>query len=338
MLNKIYETIKKVVKDNFKFLISLIVIFVLFMYELPVVIYTPGGAVNLDDRIEVTDGYKSKGEISMAYVSVIKSSLPFVLASYVIPNWDLQKMDEVTYENASLEETIEIDKLHLKQSKDNAIIAAYNLADKNVEISGQEINVAYVDNKKSNLKVGDVILKINNIDINDFEDIKNALVTNKKDDTVKIKVLRKEKEKIVDATLVEIDGEVKLGTVIVKTFTYKTDPKIIIKSKNSESGSSGGLMMSLAIYNSLVKKDITNGKKIIGTGTIDEMGNVGEIDGVKYKLIGAVRKKADIFICPKENYEEAKKIKKDKKYNIKIISVDTLEEAIKVLERGDNNE
>ena len=53
-------------------------------------------------------------------------------------------------------------------------------------------------------------------------------------------------------------------------------------------------MLTLAIYNSLVDKDITKGKKVVGTGTIEEDGSVGSIGGVKYKLNGAVRQKADV--------------------------------------------
>ena len=65
-------------------------------------------------------------------------------------------------------------------------------------------------------------------------------------------------------------------------------------------------MLTLAIYNSLVDKDITKGKKVVGTGTIEEDGSVGSIGGVKYKLNGAVRQKADVFLVPAgENYEEA---------------------------------
>ena len=58
---------------------------------------------------------------------------------------------------------------------------------------------------------------------------------------------------------------------------------------------------------------------------------VGEIGGVKYKLIGAVKNKADIFICPEENYEEAISVAKDKDYDIKIISAKTFDEALEKL-------
>ena len=116
--------------------------------------------------------------------------------------------------------------------------------------------------------------------------------------------------------------------MLITTYEYDANPDVKVKSKSSEAGSSGGLMMTLTIYNKLVEQDITKGKKIVGTGTIDINGNVGEIGGVKYKLIGAVKNKADIFICPEENYEEAISVAKEKDYDIKIISAKTFDEVI----------
>ena len=68
-----------------------------------------------------------------------------------------------------------------------------------------------------------------------------------------------------------------------------------------------------------------------GTGTISSDGLVGEIGGVKYKLMGAVKKKADVFLCPKDNYDEAIRLVKDKDYDIKVVSVNTIEDAINYL-------
>ncbi|MEG1508785.1 MAG: hypothetical protein RR373_09175, partial [Akkermansia sp.] len=57
-----------------------------------------------------------------------------------------------------------------------------------------------------------------------------------------------------------------------------------------------------------------------------------EIGGIKYKLAGVVKKKADLFFCPAgENYNEAMKEKKKNKYKIKIIGVETLDEALNYL-------
>ena len=53
MLSKIYEKIKIFIKENYKFILSLIAIVFLLTYELPYVVYTPGGIVNLEKRISV---------------------------------------------------------------------------------------------------------------------------------------------------------------------------------------------------------------------------------------------------------------------------------------------
>ena len=90
--------------------------------------------------------------------------------------------------------------------------------------------------------------------------------------------------------------------------------------------------MALMTYNALTKQDLTHGKNIVGTGTINLDGTVGEIGGVKYKLMGAVRKNADVLLVPEGNYEEAMKVKKDKGYDIDIVSVKKLSDAINYLE------
>ena len=94
-------------------------------------------------------------------------------------------------------------------------------------------------------------------------------------------------------------------------------------------------MTALTVYSYLTDTDLAKNKTVVGTGTIDKDGNVGEIGGVKYKLIGAVKNKADIFLVPNgENYEEAIKVKKEKNYDIKIVGVSTLKEAINELKNN----
>ena len=333
MFNKIYEKVKLFIKENKNFLISLLCIFVLFMYELPYCIYTPGGKVDLSKRIKVQNGYEYDGEISMSYVSMVKSSLPFIALSYVIPNWDIEKESDVTYENFTLDETIEIDKIYMQEGINNAILSAYKLAGKEVSIKNKKLKVVYIEkNSKSNLKINDEILSVDNIKVSSVEDIKEVLKNKHVGDKVLVKIIRNKKEKEIKSTLILMNEEQKLGVATVSLLDLKTKPKIEVKTKSSESGSSGGLMMSLAIYNSLVKKDITKGDSIVGTGTIDSSGNVGKIDGIKYKLLGASKKKADVFLCPKANYKEALKIKKQNNLKTEIKSVETLKEAIEYLE------
>ncbi|MBR1416622.1 MAG: PDZ domain-containing protein [Bacilli bacterium] len=331
MYNKVYDKIKKYIKENLWFVISLIAIILLFTIELPYQVETPGGFISLNDRIKVEGQETTSGEFGMAYVSMIKGNIPFILFSYINNDWDVIKKDKLTYDNESLKEMTLRERLNLNEAISNATISAYNLAGKDVKIKKQMICVAYNDNENSDLKVGDIILKINDVSINTLKDIQDYIQTLDINDIVNVNVLRDNKEITVTSTLKEYENSKKMGVSIIYNYELETNPNIEINSKSNESGPSGGLMMALGIYDKLTSSNLTKGDKIIGTGTIDNEGNVGEIGGVKYKLIGAVKSRAKIFLCPKENYEEAITIAKERNYDIIIKSVETLSDAINYL-------
>ena len=151
------------------------------------------------------------------------------------------------------------------------------------------------------------------------------------DSDISILVKRDGKEVWTTSSLITIDGSKKLGIVISNEVKYTSDPKVDFKFNGKQAGPSGGLMITLSIYNKLMDYDITNGKKVFGTGTIDLEGNVGEIGGIKHKLIAASRKKADIVFVPSANYEEALGLVKKNNYKFKLVSVSTFDDAISYL-------
>ncbi len=332
MFTKIYEKIKNFIVENYKFLLLIIALFLLFEIELPYIIYKPGGSINLNDRVSVEGGYEAEGSLEMAYVSVVKGSLPFLAIAKVLPDWDIAPKEEITYEDESIKEALEKDKIYLQEAIDNATIVAYNLANKPLDIDKIVNNVIYItDEADTTLKEFDQIIEVEGTEISSLEDLKTLVNTHNEGDIINLKVLRNDKEKNATAKVYSTNDGLKVGVSIVNTYDLITNPKIEIKTKSSESGPSGGLMTALSIYNALVKEDITKGRKIIGTGTISKEGLVGEIGGVKYKLMGAVKKNADIFLCPKDNYDEAIKVAHEKDYDIKIVSVETINDAINYL-------
>ena len=332
MFTKIYEKIKKFIKENYKTIIALILIYLLFTIELPYSVYTPGGAVNLNNRISVKDGYSADGSFNMAYVSMVRGSIPFLLMAKIIPNWDIVKKEDLTIPGENIDEMMDRERLYLKESQDAAVINAYKMANKDINITKVNNNIGYITKEaKTNLQVGDIILKVNNEEINSLTDLQDLINTFDVNEKVNVLVKRDNKEKECYATTYEVEEDIKIGVSLITTYEYSAKPEVTLKAKASEMGSSGGLMMSLTIYNQLVANDITKGKKIVGTGTIDIDGNVGEIGGVKYKLIGAVKKGADIFMCPYENYEEALEVAKEHDFDIKIIYAKTFTEALEKL-------
>lgn len=332
MFNKLYVGIKKFIVDSYKFLIVWAIIIFLFFYELPFAIYTPGGIVNLEDRIEVDGEQVTEGSLNMSYVSLVKGTLPMIILSYVIPNWDLVSRNEITRDDESVTEMLELEKLYMQSSIDNATILAYQKADKEIDVTREVNNIIYIaPEAKTDLKVYDELLMIDGIDVENIIELKEIVNSKKEGDIVNITVNRDGKKKECQAEIYTTSDGLKVGISFLTTYEYVADPSITVETKSSESGSSGGLMLSLAIYNAITDEDITHGKTIVGTGTITVDGIVGPIDGVKYKILGAVKSDADMFLCPEENYEEALEVKEKFDLDILIHSVKTFDEALAYL-------
>ena len=333
MRKNLLHKIKAFWVENYKFLLAIVLIFALFMIDLPYKIYAPGGMVDLSERVSVEEGQEYDGTLGMAYVSMVKGSIPYLLLSYVIPDWDIVPESELKLENETMEEKIEADKIATIQSVDSAIIAAYKEAGNPVEVKKENVHITYIDEQaNTDLEMLDIVKSVNGEVVSSTEELKSLIESYEPGDVVTFQVERDGEERECHATLYDTEDGVKVGISLTVTYNYEEEPEASITMKQSESGPSGGLMMSLAIYNSLVSEDITKGRTVVGTGTIDIDGNVGEIGGVKYKLIGAEKKDADVFLVPSENYEEAVEVAEEKNYDITILSVDTLSDAIAQLE------
>lgn len=332
MFNKLYVGIKKFIVDNYKFLIVWAIIIFLFFYELPFAIYTPGGIVNLEDRIEVDGEHVTEGSLNMSYVSLVKGTLPMILLSYVIPNWDLVSRNEITRDDESVTEMLELEKLYMQSSIDNATILAYQKADKEIDVTREVNNIIYIaPEAKTDLEIYDEVLSADGVEVKNLAELKDVVNSKKEGDVITITVNRDGEQKDCQAEIYNTSDGLKVGISFLTTYEYITDPSITVETKSSESGSSGGLMLSLAIYNAITYEDITHGKTIVGTGTITVDGIVGPIDGVKYKILGAVKSDADMFLCPEENYEEALEVKEEFDLDILIHSVKTFDEALAYL-------
>lgn len=333
MFTKVYEKIKDILRENYKQFIFLIIFIFVFTIKFPYYINAPGGLMDVTDRVVIEDSYKVEGSLNMAYVTEIRATIPTLIISLFNKNWDVLKEEDLTYENETIEDTYYRDHLLLEESVNNAIIVGFTKAGKKVEITSSKLLVTYVDEDAlTDLKLGDEIISIDDIEITSTNDINEILSKKKENDEITLKVIRDGKELTTKATLRKEDDRLVIGILATEKKGIETIPNVELKFKKSESGPSGGLMTALAIYNYLTPNDITHGKTIVGTGTIDVNGNVGSIGGVKYKLKGAVKNNAEIFIVPNgKNYEESIKLKKENNYKIEIIGVDTIDDALNYL-------
>lgn len=334
MFNKVYESSIKFIKENYLWLLLYLVVLASMLYPLPYYIYTGGGIINIDSKVNVDDGNSSKGSFNMCYVSEINATIPTYIISYFNKNWDVVSKEDVSLSTNETRKDILIrDQVSLLGANQNAIITAYNYANVPYSLTNRHNYIIYISEESdTDLKVGDELLKVDNITVTDITSVANIINNKNVGDKIELTVKNGDKETTKYATVRMEENRKVIGISFETIYDYTTDKKIDFNFTNNESGPSGGLMLSLFIYDKLVSEDITKGLKISGTGTIDEAGNVGEIGGVKYKLNGAVKAKSDIFLVPAgDNYEEAIREQKKHNYKIKIIGVSTFEEALKKL-------
>lgn len=330
MFNKLYEKIKKILKNNYDVFITLIIFLFLVFFEFPYTISKPGGVIDTEDKVNVNSNLKMSGSLNMAYVSEVPANSVFMFFSFFNKDWDREKRDDSVI---TKKEENKINHLMLSEANNSALICALENADIDYEKKNSKVYVMYVDEKaKTDLTIGDEIIEVEGKEVSSTLEAYEVIKDKKINDKITFTVLDGKEEKNKSAILTEFDGVPKVGISLYESYKIKTDEKISFSFKNSESGGSGGLMMALTIYSKLVEEDLTEGMKIVGTGTIDEKGNVGEIGGVKYKLLGAISENADVFLVPEgDNYKEAMKIKKERNLKIKIKKVKTFSSALEYL-------
>ena len=336
MLNKIKSRLKYFIKDYYKMVIFFIIFFLIVNYPVPYYVFTSGGITDLSDRFEIDGSYEQKGSYNLSYVNQIDGNVLTYLVSKIIPSWETIEIDNYQYNSdESFEELSIRDKLSLTNANQKAVLFAYTKANKEIIINDKKIYLyATYDFLKSDkkMKTGDILISVDGEEIDDSSRVKEIINSKEVGDTVEFELQRGTTTYKTNVEIKNYQGIKAIGVVLYTIYDLDVNPEIVFKFKDSESGSSAGLMTTLAIYDSLIPEDLTHGLKIAGTGTIEEDETVGPIGGVKYKLAGAERDHADIFFAPSgENYEEAMKIKKEKKYDIVIIEIKTLDDAINYL-------
>lgn len=99
-------------------------------------------------------------------------------------------------------------------------------------------------------------------------------------------------------------------------------------------GPSGGLIFALALTDLLTAKDIVQGRKIAGSGTISADGSVGAIGGISEKILGAKKAGATLLFASKENCDEIPKSVS----GLTVVAVSKLSDAVEYLRHSSSAE
>ncbi|MGP7819525.1 SepM family pheromone-processing serine protease [Niallia sp. 01092] len=320
------------------------IMIVLVFIPTPYYLNQPGSIEPLAAKVTVEDGHKSeKGSLNLTTVYSIKASNPYIwLYGLVAPHTEVRKEEEVKG-NLTDEEYNALLLHMMDNSKQSAIVASFHEAKKKVDFHYNGIFVSGVlpaSKAKSIISVGDIIHKVDGKTFNEANQLIAYFKEKKAGEKVELQFSHGKKLKTASIETIIVNkktGQVGIG--IAPEDNLSIDPSLDVKI-NSENigGPSAGLMFSLEIYNQMAHGDLTKGYKVAGTGTMDAKGNVGQIGGIRHKIVAAHEAGVDIFFYPKDinkydtNEVDIKDQVKQEGYDIKIVPVSTLREAIDYLE------
>ncbi|HUO45444.1 MAG TPA: PDZ domain-containing protein [Acidimicrobiia bacterium] len=181
------------------------------------------------------------------------------------------------------------------------------------------------------LQVDDVILRVDGQPVILVEDLAPIVTSRDIGETIALDVRRADAEVAVEVELVprSDDPERAMIGISAETLNPRFEfPFPITIEAGQIGGPSAGMMYTLAVMDLLSPDDLTGGRVIAGTGTIDLAGNVGAIGGIRQKVVAAEAAGAEFMLVPAANFEEASTARRA---DMQLVSVATLDEALEFL-------
>lgn len=300
--------------------------------ELPYLAYSVGPVSDAADAVVVegVDFFPPEGELLMLTVVNQDVNIFEAVIAGLDPTIDLVRKQAVRRADETDEEYRNRVLQQMSDSNFRSIAVAlaylgYELVPTEVVINDivPEVPAAGV------LELGDTVVAVNGAEITSVDDFAPALEGYGVGDVVDMTVLRSDGPVDVKVELAEREDEPGVPMIGIVLGELTEPPFPITLEAGDVGGPSAGMMHSLAIIDSLTEGELTGGRVIAGTGTIDLDGNVGDIGGIRQKVVAAEAAGAEFILVPAGNYESALTAQRD---TIEIVPIATLDEAIGFLE------
>ncbi|MGW0804422.1 YlbL family protein [Nonomuraea sp. NPDC002799] len=306
----------------------------------PYVVLSPGPTENtigeVDKKpvisIKGRETYPTSGALSLVTVAyqggpAARIDLLTALRGWIDPTVAVVPQETIFAPNRDPKEVEEENTVEMTNSQDSATAAA--LSELKIPYS---MVVGVVSTEKGlpaegKLQKGDVINSVDGKQAADVNVVSGAVKAHKPGESVVFNVTRgKDKLDVTLRTVAGPKSQTLVGVTMQATYKFPFDVDINV---GDVGGPSAGLMFSLGILDKLTPGELTGGKRIAGTGTIEPTGEVGAIGGIQQKMVGARDSGATVFLTPAGNCAEAMKAVPD---GLRLVKADTLHNAVVALD------
>ncbi|RVX44501.1 PDZ domain-containing protein [Nonomuraea polychroma] len=305
----------------------------------PYVVLSPGPTENtigeVDKKpviaIKGRQTYPTSGALSLVTVAyqggpAAQIDLLTALRGWIDPTVAVVPQETIFAPNRDPKDVEEENTVEMTNSQDSATAAA--LSELKIPFS-MVVTVLSTEKGKpadGKLQKGDEINSVDGKAATDVNVVSNAVKAHKPGESVVFNVTRGKEKHDVTVPTVDAKGQPQVGVVMQAKYKFPFEVDINV---GDVGGPSAGLMFSLGILDKLTPGELTGGKKIAGTGTIQPTGEVGAIGGIQQKMVGAKNSGATIFLTPADNCAEAMKAVPD---GLRLVRADTLHNTVLALD------
>lgn len=281
---------------------------------LPYVVLQPGPITNtlgeLDGKpiiqIKGATAHPAKGALDFTTVRVVggpgvRVNVFDLGVAALREDQEIFKREEIYPESTSREEIQQENAAEMVDSQEVAAAIALRETGHTVPERVIVSQVPEGSPAKGVLEAGDEFVSVAGTATADAAAVQAAVRAQKAGSTVPIVVKRKGAEKALSVPTRDNEGTTIIGVLLGRDYDLPVDVTI---TAGGVGGPSAGTMFTLAVYDVLTEGDLTAGKKIAGTGTMEPDESVGPIGGIRQKLHGARDGGADYFLAPSDNCPE----------------------------------
>lgn len=305
--------------------------------SLPYYAFAPGDARQVNDLISVPKDrrFPATGQVLLSTVSLRRVNGLEAFVGWLDDDVDVVHEDAVlgtTPRSRFTQQNAE----DMRNSKQTAAVVALRRLGYTVAETGKGVLIQEVGTDapaSGHLAQGDVIVGIDGQPVTVAGEAIDWLQAHKPGDTARLDVK--------DAKGASRQEDIVLGTrpdgpggylgVVLRTKERKFDyPFDVVIDSGSIGGPSAGLAFTLGVIDTLTVGELTGGKKVAATGTIEINGEVGDVGAVSQKTAAVRAAGADVFLVPPGEYEEAKDHAGPR---LEVVKVATLDEALAAMAR-----
>lgn len=308
-------------------LLSLLVALFTFYCPTPWALEAPGPfyATRTLVHIDGTRTYESKGRFILLTVVSEPASLLYCLYSIFDPAARLVTRSQPEPQAQSGDAW----QMHLSQSVSTNIALAYVMDQRPEFVQGLRVlQIMPGSPNSTSLVPGDRVENLDGHPLHHVYDLGEILSKHKSGDHLKAQLQRQDKELTVGLKVWQNGPRKMIGAHFAPALGTPEHPLSVKIDSEKVGGASGGLVFCLEIIDQLTPGDLARGRIVAATGTLNLRGNIGAIEGIRYKLVGAERAGAQLFLCPQANLAELKGVDT----TIQVVGVSNLEEAIAALQ------